>query len=74
MLSRKNKIKFDTQSYIMGSIFLECLEQRVDFFQIIKEIAHFMEELSLNSLAERISFKTDFMTSYFASAIGCSPY
>ena len=74
VLSRKNKIKFDTQSYIMGSIFLECLEQRVNFFQIIKEIAYFMEELSLNSLAERISFNTDFMTSYFASAIGCSPY
>ena len=58
----------------MGSIFLECLEQRVNFFQIIKEIAYFMEELSLNSLAERISFTADFMTSYFASAIGCSPY
>lgn len=73
VLKRQKKIKYDTQSYIMGSIFLECLEQGVNFFQIIKEVFYFIEELTLSSLSQRISLNADFVISYFASAIGCSP-
>lgn len=74
VLSRRKKIKYDTQSYIMGSILLECLERGVDFFQIIDEISYFMEELSLRSPSEQIYFNADFMISYFSSAIECSPF
>ena len=74
VLNRQKKIKYDSQSYIMGGILLECLERGVDFFQIIKEIAYFMEKLSLQSLSECIYFNADFIVSYFSSAIGCSPF
>ena len=74
VLNRRNKIKYNSLSYIMGGILLECLEREVDFFQIIKEITYFMEELSLRSPFECISFNADFIISYFASAIGCSPF
>jgi len=74
VLNRHNKIKYETQSYVMGGILLECLERGVDFFQIIDEISYFMEELSLRSPSERIYFNTDFIISYFSSAIGCSSF
>lgn len=74
VLSRHNKIKYDTQSYIMGGILLECLERGVGFFQIIDEISYIMEELSLISPSERIYLNTDFIISYFSSVIGCSPF
>lgn len=74
VLTRKKKMKYDTQSYVMGGIFLECMEQGIDFFQIIREIVYVLEFTSLESLSQCICINTDFVISYFASAIGCSPY
>ena len=73
VLGRRKKVKFDSQSYLMSGILLECLERNVNFFYVLKEMAYLMEMASLNDNIVRLSFNADFIISYFGSVLGCAP-
>ena len=66
VLDRRKKVKFDSQSYLMSGIIMECLERGVNFFNVLKEIAYLMEEVCVENDMVRLSFNADFIISYFA--------
>ena len=73
VLNRRKKVKFDSQSYLMSGIILECIERRVNFFYVLKEMAYLMEEVCVDGNFIHLSFNADFIISYFAAVLGCAP-
>ena len=71
--SKFDKVKYDSESYLMGGIILECLERGADFLEILKEIAYCIEHVC--EIDRRIDryFNADFIINYFAAALECSP-
>lgn len=71
VIKKLGSIKLENQSYIMGGIMLECLEQGVDFIQTLKEIVYFIENGTKSSGSK--FFDADLFVSYFAATLDCSP-
>ena len=68
-----NKINPDSQSNIMGGIVLECLEHDVDFWGILEEVTYCINESMTRTTSNYLNINVDFVISYFAVALNCSP-
>lgn len=62
------------QNFVMGNILLECMRKKVDFYQILREIAEAIIELNefnVNIFGVEEVIIIDFVTEYFAAALNC---
>lgn len=73
VLNKRRKIKYNSKSYLMGSIILECFERGADFWGILQEIVYYIEKVADLEYGFSLYFNADFIISYFAASLECPP-
>lgn len=73
VLDKRKKIRYNSQSYLMGSIILECFERQANFWGILQEIVYYIEKVADLEYGFSLYFNADFIISYFAASLECPP-
>ena len=73
VLTKRKKIKYNSQSFLMSGIILECFERDASFWRILQEIVYYIEKVSYSEYGYSQYFNADFIISYFAASLGCTP-
>lgn len=69
-----NKVKnCKKQSFILGSIFLECIKKKKDFISILNEMIYYLAFFEMNMHKSIRTFNIELFLDYFAIELDCSP-